>query len=281
MFGVGTKVWSHRSARNGLKQSVRDVLTSKPTPVHSFDELVKLVAAVSYYNPEHVLFYRGQQREYMKSSKDDLRVPSFYPSIYRSPGTPLTRDALAKRFLLLDSYSSELIACFKEQKLAGVSKLEKFPELVWAILQHYEVCATPLLDVTHSLRVAASFALDKGNEDGYLYVFGFPHPNGSITYSVDLEVLNIRLLSVCPPEAQRPYFQEGFVVGTFPLRRSQRNPSLDCGRRLIAKYKLEGPGFWSDQFPAIPHEALYPPNDRVEGICSALRAGRIPDTPAA
>ena len=30
--------------------------------------------------------------------------------------------------------------------------------LRWSILQHYEICDTPLLDVTQSIRIAASFA---------------------------------------------------------------------------------------------------------------------------
>lgn len=270
MYGVGSPVWSHRSAKTGRKHSVREVLSGPTKTVHSFGELVRLMAEVSYNNPEHALFYRGQAKEYFKSTSDGARVPSLYPTIYRSTGKPLTRSELARRFAVLDVHSELLLARFKDQELVGSKKLEMFPELLWAILQHYEVCPTPLLDVTHSLRVAASFALSRGGQEGFLYVFGFPHPNGSISYSVDLEIVNIRLLSICPPEAQRPYFQEGFVVGTYPLRHHQRNPSLDCGRRLIAKYRLIAADFWSAEFPAIPTAALFPQNDRVTAICESL-----------
>lgn len=37
-------------------------------------------------------------------------------------------------------------------------RLKRQRILHWSILQHYEVSATPLLDVTHSLPIAASFA---------------------------------------------------------------------------------------------------------------------------
>jgi hypothetical protein len=80
----------------------------------------------------------------------------------------------------------------------------------WAILQHYEVCDTPLLDVTNSLRVAASFATNNPAAEGpVLYVLGVPSLSGSITASSEQGLQIIRLSSICPPEARRPYFQEG------------------------------------------------------------------------
>lgn len=270
MLGIRSQVWAFRNATRGDRRSVRDILESPHTRVRSFSELVRLVAQLSYHNPEHVLFYRGQTREYTKTSRD-VSVPSFYPTIFRSPGKPLTKDELTHRYRSLDSATDVLLEHFVDEKLAGLTKLRKFPELAWSVLQHYEVCATPLLDVTHSLRVAASFALNGGAGDGYLYVFGLPHPNGSITYSADLEAINIRLLSICPPEAQRPYFQEGFLVGTLPVRQPKREPSLDLGRRLMAKFILSRETFWTPDFSAIPDSALYPNHDRMLGICEQIR----------
>ena len=119
--------------------------------------------------------------------------------------------------------------------------------------------------------MAASFALNDAKNAGYLYIFGFPHPNGSITYCVEHELINIRLLSICPPEAQRPYFQEGFLVGTFPSKRLRKHPSLDLGVRLIAKFKLVAQNFWDGNFHAIPSAALCPSDDRIMKICSELK----------
>lgn len=270
MRAIATNVWSHSSTDRKTKCSTLDVRVSAPSEIHSFPDLVNKIAIVAYNNPEHVLFFRGQTKAYLKGLSGGRLGDSIYPTIYRSPGESLSQAELARRFERLEENTGVLCREFKNAALLGHDKITKFPELAWAILQHYEVCPTPLVDVTSSLRVAASFALDN-SEEGYLYAFGFPHPNGSITYSSDYELLNIRLLSICPPQAQRPYFQEGFLVGTFPSKRLQKHTSLDLGVRLIAKFKLVDSPFWSRDFPAIPRTALYPTDDKIWHLCAILK----------
>jgi hypothetical protein len=52
----------------------------------------------------------------------------------------------------------------------------------WSILRHYEVCPTPLLDLTHGLRVACSFAfLSPGHEDPLVFVFALPYMTNRVT----------------------------------------------------------------------------------------------------
>jgi hypothetical protein len=228
--------------------------------------LVKEVAKISVQNGDLALFFRGQPRDYLLNSG----ASSSYPKIYRSAGRALSETELRKRFDKLDAASRKVLSRFRQERFDGHEKLGKFPELVWAILQHYEVCDSPLLDVTHSLRVAASFALNNSGE-GLLLIYGFPHPTGSITYSVEQEFMNIRLLSICPPEATRPYFQEGFLVGTFPVRTERKHPSLDVCTRLIAKFSLTGTKFWDSDFQPIPEPALFPGNDVVKEICDEIK----------
>ena len=116
-------------------------------------------------------------------------------------------------------------------------------------------------------------ALDGINKYGIVYVLGLPHPNGSISYYVEEQLRNIRLLSICPPEALRPYYQEGFLAGTFPDRDPPTLSSQhDFARRLVAKFKIPKAEFWSNEFPPIPRVALYPANDRIEGICNGAKA---------
>lgn len=271
MIRIPTKVWSHASVASGEKFYVSDVVGSRPQDVATFQELVRLVAEVGFHNASYVLYFRGQTKDYQKSLKEKGQVSSFYPSIYRTMAGSLVTTEVERRFTELEYFAGALRSEFAKQELAGHERMSKFPELAWAVLQHYGVCDTPLLDVTHSLRVACSFALSKVGEDGYLYVFGFPHPNGSISYSVDLELITIRLLSACPPQAHRPHFQEGFLVGTFPPKRTLKRASLDVGVRLIAKYKLHQETFWDDHFHAIPHQALFPVSDMVKETCEVLR----------
>ena len=85
--------------------------------------------------------------------------------------------------------------------------------------------------------------------------------------------MNIRLLSICPPSALRPHFQEGFLAGTTDVTWDFDNKTeLDFRNRLIAKFSIpSGTKFWGRGFNSIPKESLYPNNDRVLAICDGLR----------
>src|ERR1019366_4683269 len=140
----------------------------------------------------------------------------------------------------------------------------------WSILQHYEVAETPLLDVTHSLRVACSFAqLASSDQTCYVYALGFPYPTNRISINSEEDLVNIRLLSICPPDALRPYFQEGYMAGTADVTTNFDNKTeLEFRNRLIAKFAIPRAGrFWNAGFEATPRTALYPPKDRVEILC--------------
>lgn len=264
------KIWSHRSLETGEKQYSREVRKSDLVSVRSFRTLVNKVAEIAFNNPDLALFYRGQKREH----KSRLYGTSLYPAIYRRQGDRRRPSAfLEERFTILDEADGHLIKAFEDSKLYGLSVLRKFPEVSWAILQHYEVCETPLLDITSSLRVACSFALRHRSSTGVLYVIGLPHTNGSISYYADEEQINLRLLSICPPVAMRPHFQEGFLVGTFPTyEHSRRSIQFDVARRLLAKFELVKKRFWDDDFHEIPEEALFPDQDEIKAITDELRA---------
>ncbi len=57
------------------------------------------------------------------------------------------------------------------------------------------------------------------------------------------------MLSVAPPEALRPYFQEGFLIGEDEINETYTNKSeLDLNNRLIAKFKIpNNNNFWEFQ----------------------------------
>ena len=63
--------------------------------------------------------------------------------------------------------------------------------------------------------------------------------------------MNVRLLSACPADALRPHFQEGYLVGSFPIRSEKKQPQLDFARRLVAKIEIPKKGFWGRDFDAI------------------------------
>lgn len=267
------KIWSHNSIRGNKKQYVRDIRESVPKPISTFRSLVKEVAKISFNNPDLAIFYRGQSREHFVTEN----LTSAYPSILRNlRGSRSSRLHLSERYEILERADELLVDAFHEQDWDGLPVLDKFPEVSWAILQHYEICDTPFLDITSSLRVACSFALQHEGDDGVVYVFGFPHTNGSISYYADEELINLRLLNICPPAAMRPHYQEGYLVGTFPTKEIRRRKvEYDLSRRLLAKFKIRKGRFWDSNFHEIPRDALLPPSDRMEKIAKRIHQDLI------
>ncbi|PQP34547.1 hypothetical protein C6A37_07230, partial [Desulfobacteraceae bacterium SEEP-SAG9] len=156
----------------------------------------------------------------------------------------------------------------------GHRDLKRRKLIQWSILQHYEVCDTPLLDFTHSLRVACSFAqLNNLSEKAYVFVFGLPYITNRISLNSEHDLVNVRLLSICPPEALRPHFQEGYLVGTDEITDNyDRKTELDFNNRLIVKFEIPTKrAFWGRGFHQIPERSLYPKSDPIRTLCEEIR----------
>ncbi|MCR9062045.1 MAG: FRG domain-containing protein [Rhodobacteraceae bacterium] len=228
-------------------------------------ELADRVAAIQFHNPDYVLLYRGQPKDYRRKSNTTLKATIFRGTSVGDPQKQnlLKPEVLAKRFEILRQAEDRLI---EEYHFTDAKrKLRRRRILRWAILQHYEVCRTPLLDVTHSLRIAASFASTPGGREAYVYILGLPNLAGAVTASAESGVQIVRLASVCPPQARRPHIQEGYLLGEYPdisdidQLRHFENYEIDFGRRLVAKFRFDPNTFWADgNFPKVEHGALYP-----------------------
>jgi hypothetical protein len=168
----------------------------------------------------------------------------------------------------------------EQYDLEGGRRIRIHQILRWAILQHYEVCATPLLDVTQSLRVACSFAQQQTKTGALIYILGLPQISGSVTASSEHGIQIIRLLSICPPSALRPHFQEGFLVGEYPTisfktKAEYHRNEFDFGQRLLCKFRLgRKASFWTKDFPMISERALYPAarRDRMNRLAQSVKA---------
>ena len=191
-----------------------------------------------------------------------------------------TEKTLAARYAQLDAAEVALVGGYRSGSTPGSQRLRRQQILRWSILQHYEVCPTPLLDVTHSLRIAASFAALGDVEDAHVMVIGVPHLSGAVTASADAGLQIIRLSSVCPPSAVRPHIQEGYLLGEYPemaradQKQNYKHYEIDFGRRLVAKFRFRPREFWraSKDFPAVGRAALYPTQDPLLGITEAIKA---------
>ena len=239
-----------------------------PLPVGSYRELMVHVARLAYLNKDYLLFFRGQGLDYVNKAG----ASSFYPSIYR--GERLSRDELQLRFDLLYGASSRLSEALRREKVEGYGNVAKRRLIQWAILQHYGVCATPLLDFTQSVRVACSFALlDDAIDEPYVFVFGLPYLTNRISINSEHDLVNIRLLGICPPSALRPHFQEGYLAGTDDVTTEYMSKNqLDFNNRLIAKFRISrSQDFWKDNFMPIPEASLYPCDDEIDRICREIR----------
>ncbi|CAG0973581.1 hypothetical protein ANAEL_01317 [Anaerolineales bacterium] len=245
----------------------KSVGKATPFPIKTYRQLMEQVAYLSYLNKDQLLFFRGQTQDFLNKAG----VSTFYPSIYRDDN--LQQQEVAYRFEVLDQAARQLKDLFSNKKVDGYSDVSRKRYIQWSILQHYGVCHTPLLDFTHSIRVACSFAQESdSSENVFVYVFGLPYITNRITINSEHDIVNVRLLSICPPDALRPYFQEGYLAGTSDITSDYDSKSeLDFNCRLIAKFTIPNTSqFWGRGLSKIPKSMLYPKNDQIEELCKSI-----------
>ncbi len=274
-----SEMWSFFEDGVGCQITDNTVVRSKNGHfVRSFLELATKVAELQFRNREQVLMFRGQHADH----KNVKHHTSLKPSLFRpgSSGRNPKGATLEARFSQLAQAERQLQLQYKGGDFLGVERLKRQRVLRWAILQHYEVCPTPLLDVTHSLRIAASFASHGATKEVYLFVLGVPNLSGAITASAEAGLQIVRLSSVCPPVAVRPHIQEGYLLGEYPemsdFSQKELYPhyEIDFGRRLVAKFRFRPKQFWkNDDFPQVAGPALYPPErkDKLFRLASQVK----------
>ncbi|WGS22000.1 MULTISPECIES: FRG domain-containing protein [unclassified Bradyrhizobium] len=255
------KIWSFFD-RKGCQVAKNSAVREGPGHrVGSYLELATKIAELQFLNRDHVLMFRGQGADHRNVKGNS----SLKPTLFRGGRGNPDRATLVTRFEALQRAGQLLVGDYTRAKLLGLERLKRHHLLRWSILQHYEVCATPLLDVTHSIRIAASFASLAGTDTAFLYVLGVPNVSGAITASAEAGIQIVRLSSVCPPSAVRPHIQEGYLLGEYPdvMGYEQKENyfayEMDFGRRLVAKFSFSPAAFWkSDNFPQVARSALYP-----------------------
>ena len=258
---------------NSLDQwSQEEMLQNDGYLVHSYEELTRHIAELACENPNLVLFYRGQKNDY-KSGTGSEHKSTILPTIYRNDTSNKEMDYRWKKL----NKACELLATqLKGRKGINFELVRRKKLIQWSILQHYEVVDTPLIDVTQSIRVACSFALlNNDTDDAYIYVIGLPYYTNRISVNSEEYLTNIRLISIVPPIALRPYHQEGFLVGeddiieTNTINKTIKN-ELDLRTRLVYKFR-----FIKDEFkesgPWLKEDTLMPEDDQMKSICDKIK----------
>jgi hypothetical protein len=257
------KIWSFFDARQTCAVAKNsEVRKGNGHWVPSYFELATKIAELQFRNRDHVLLFRGQSGDYRNTKGNTTLKPTLLRP--KTQGNPSDKT-LKERFGRLQKAEQELVTQYAAAEFLGVDRLRRHRILRWSILQHYEICPTPLLDVTHSLRIAASFASIDETEKAYLFVLGVPNLSGAVTASAEAGLQIVRLSSVCPPSAVRPHIQEGYLLGVYPdlvdyaQRENYAHYEMDFGRRLVAKFVFNPATFWkNDNFPKVARRALYP-----------------------
>lgn len=268
METIGTqKIWSFRPRAAKTEEcKCTELRKMAAHDVHSFLELATKIAELQFMNRDFVLLFRGQTKAY----RNYQRNTSMKPSLFRDPsGQNPSSETLRQRFQVLEQAERLLVESYSEALFMGSTWVKRHRIVRWAILQHYEVCPTPLLDVTQSLRIAASFATKMNSREAFVFVLGVPNLSGAITASAEAGLQIVRLSSVCPPAAVRPHVQEGYLLGEYPemadyeQKGLYRHYEIDFGLRLVAKFRFDPQSFWQqNDFPLVTQQALYPsPND--------------------
>jgi hypothetical protein len=271
------RIWtfSGGDAISGMTSSA--IRKGRAHHVRNYMDLATKVAELQFRNRDFVLMFRGQGSDY----KNRLGYSSLKPSLLRGPRPNIlpSDTALDRRFRKLIAAEQALVAGYEDRQLLGRERLARQRILRWSILQHYEICATPLLDVTQSLRIAASFASLDSSGEAFVFVLGIPNISGAITASAEAGLQTVRLASVCPPSAVRPHIQEGYLLAEYPECASAEqkllysHAEMDFGRRLIAKFRFEPESFWqkSGRFPQVGRSALYP-SESIDPLCDLAQA---------
>jgi hypothetical protein len=245
--------------------------------VTSYFDLARKVAELQFLNRDYVLLFRGQRTDH-KTSKGNT---SLRPPLLRGRGTAIpSKTTLVQRFERLREAESALLKCYRKERFKGIERLSRERILRWSILQHYEVCKTPLLDVTHSLRIAASFAAQNASTRAFILVLGVPAISGAVTASAEAGLQIVRLSSACPPAALRPHLQEGYLLGEYPemadieQKANYKLWETDFGLRLVSKFTFNPENFFSTTFPQLSDKAIYPAGhrDRMQEVTERVKS---------
>ena len=251
--------WERRDA------TVNRIRASEGFKVKTFRQLMDEVANVTISNRNYEMFYRGQIKDYLNNQatfyRDRKAKSTIYPAICRPERN---RDGSFKYSIKKTQIIERYKNLEKMIDLVRGKRSSYFNEYYYSLFQHYSILPTPFIDITQSLRVAATFALRK-SEKGYVFVFGLPYPNQSTSYYSDLGIVLVKLQNVVPISAKRPRYQEGFLVGKYPIRPTKNN-SDDLANRMVAKFLVDNTDgkFWDKSFQPMPEDVLYPENDEIE-----------------
>lgn len=95
--------------------------------IDNYRDLVEHVAQLSYLNRNHLVFFRGQDKDYQSKAGGS----TLYPAIYR--GDNLLHAELEVRFQQLEVAGRTLVKLFEEHKIEGARDVARKRYVQWSI----------------------------------------------------------------------------------------------------------------------------------------------------
>jgi hypothetical protein len=151
--------------------------------IRRYSDLVDAVSFLTVMNKRLTLLFRGQTSDLEPVPRLFRPVWHFTDKHKNKHKFDIPASARGSYWKALADISRKAISICEEFGLPRYRDLSVIRELPWAVIQHYGLWPTPLIDLTSSLRIAATFALPppaKSHRTGFLFVAGFPAPSGSV-----------------------------------------------------------------------------------------------------
>jgi hypothetical protein len=241
--------------------------------VSSYQDLMAKVMELAFYNENQVFLFKGRALG-ARSESDSLALK---PSLFHPLKDRLATSRLVRRMLALSDAELKFFDLYKQAGLPGREELARTKLKRWALLEHFKVCRTPLLEVSHSLRVATSLATQTANSTGMVYVLGVPCLDGGTTFVRSGELQMLSMASIYPPPNHDVMAAHGYMlsefsnISSFDVARFASDFDSNFSNRVVGKFKLTS-DFWLNASPAYtPLE--FPRNEGVlEQIAREVKA---------
>jgi hypothetical protein len=148
---------------NRFGGTVSKVRSSEGYKINNFRDLIDQVALVTLNNNNYEMYYRGQAGDYLNNQSTYFSTRKQKSMVMPSICRPEKKsDGSYKYSIRTKDIEDRYKKLFAFIEFANKQTRRQIPdETYMALIQHYEIMPTPFIDITQSLRVAATFALKK------------------------------------------------------------------------------------------------------------------------